>query len=107
MRVAAIDIGSNSIRLLVADFSGTAAPQPASTIARSGEICRLGRGLHRGGEIAPELASSAARIVAEFHRRALSLGAERVIVGATAALRSASNGGEVARLIEGETGLHV
>jgi len=107
MRVAAIDIGSNSIRLLVADFVPGSEARPETTVARAGEVCRLGSGLHRGAPIPSELIERAASIVSEFRRRAQALGARRVIVGATAALRSASNGAEVARLLEQRTGLPV
>ncbi len=107
MRVGAIDIGSNSIRLLVADFAPGSEPVPQTTIARAGEVCRLGTGLHRGGAISSALVDRAAGIVSEFHRRASALGAKHVLVGATAALRSASNGQEVARTLEAKTGLRV
>jgi exopolyphosphatase/guanosine-5'-triphosphate,3'-diphosphate pyrophosphatase len=107
MRVAAIDVGSNSIRLLVADFAAGRSGSSASTVARAGEICRLGRGLHRGGAIEPTLVEQAARIVADFRQRAEALGAARVIVGATAALRHATNGPEVAQGIEERSGLRV
>jgi exopolyphosphatase/guanosine-5'-triphosphate,3'-diphosphate pyrophosphatase len=108
MRVAAIDIGSNSIRLLVAEFpdrDGQDAPPGA--IARAGEICRLGRGLHETGRIGEELIERAAEITREFARRARSLGAEHVVVGATAALRTAANGDEVARRLGERAGLTV
>src|SRR5689334_12958044 len=71
MRVAAIDIGSNSIRLLVADVDGPPAPESLVTLARAGEPCRLGRGLERTGAVEPSLADRAASLVTEFRRRAL------------------------------------
>ncbi len=107
MRVGAIDVGSNSIRLLVADVEPTGNGGVIVSVARAGEICRLGRGLHRTGVIEPELAVRAASLVREFQRRALALGAARVVVGATAALRSAVNGAEVAALIREHTGIEV
>lgn len=90
MRVAAIDVGSNSIRLLVADVSPGDGTELV-TVTRAGEACRLGRGLDRTGRIEPELAERAAVLAGEFARRARVLGASHLIVGATAALRNAAN----------------
>jgi exopolyphosphatase/guanosine-5'-triphosphate,3'-diphosphate pyrophosphatase len=106
MRVAGIDVGSNSVRLLVADV-GTGVDAMVSTVARAGEACRLGKGLERSGRIEREVAERAAALVAEFARRANSLGALRTVVGATAALRTASNGLEVGEIITARTGLPV
>jgi exopolyphosphatase/guanosine-5'-triphosphate,3'-diphosphate pyrophosphatase len=108
MRVGAIDIGSNSIRLLVgevvqADNGGTS----IRTVTRAGEPCRLARNLHETGRIEPDLAQRAAHMARHFVERARSLGAMRVVVGATAALRNASNGGEVAELIGATSGVPV
>jgi len=104
MRAGAIDIGSNSIRLLVLEAIDGGEP---SAIVRAGEACRLGRGLDRTGRIEPETATRAAGIVADFTRRARQLGAAHLVVGATAAIRDAANGSEVAALIEERSGLPV
>jgi exopolyphosphatase/guanosine-5'-triphosphate,3'-diphosphate pyrophosphatase len=107
MRVGAIDVGSNSIRLLVADIRPGSEPEELVTVARAGESCRLGRGLEKSGAVEPEMAERAARVAGEFARRARSLGAVHTVVGATAALRRAENGVSVATAIGERTGLRV
>jgi exopolyphosphatase/guanosine-5'-triphosphate,3'-diphosphate pyrophosphatase len=107
LRVAAIDVGSNSIRLLVADVSAGERSETVATVARAGEPCRLGRGLEKSGLIEPALAERAAHLANDFVRRGRSLGARRFLIGGTAALRSASNGADVAARIAERTGVAV
>ncbi|NOT33639.1 MAG: hypothetical protein HOP12_05645 [Candidatus Eisenbacteria bacterium] len=91
----------------MAEVSGPEEDPSLTAVARAGEACRLGRGLDRTGLIEPEMAGRAADLVAEFLRRARAIGARRVIVGATAALRTASNGPEIAAGIERRCGVSV
>ncbi len=106
MRVGAIDIGSNSIRLLVADLQD-GEDRLLTTVSRAGESCRLGRDLGRTGVIDKAMAERAAELTADFAKRARSLGATHTLAAATAALRSASNGPETAALISERSGVTV
>lgn len=106
MRSAAIDIGSNSIRLLVVEFPDGPYERMV-TIARAGEPCRLGRGLGSTGRIDLETAARGAELAASFAQRARGLGAGRLLVAATAAIRNAGNGNEVAEMIAARCGAPV
>jgi exopolyphosphatase/guanosine-5'-triphosphate,3'-diphosphate pyrophosphatase len=108
MRVGAIDIGSNSVRLLVADVRDAQPWSPGlETVARAGEPCRLGRGLYETGRVDDELVDRAGVLVSEFLRRARSLGARGIVAAATAALRRASNGAAAAERISEVAGVPV
>ena len=85
-RVAAIDQGTNSIRLLVVE-PGT----PPTELARDMVITRLGKDVDRTGRLDPERLARTVEVLATFCRRARALGAERIRVGATSAVRDAEN----------------
>ncbi len=89
-RVAAIDQGTNSIRLLVlepaADEGG-----PPTELARDLTITRLGTGIDRAGRFDPHALARTVEVLERFCRRARALGAERVRVGATSAVRDAAD----------------
>jgi len=106
MRVGAIDVGSNSVRLLVADvLVGLERDVRIDAIARAGEPCRLARGLERSGVIEEDMARRCADVVGEFARRSRALGAQTLLLAATAALRRAANSAEVATRIEASGGI--
>jgi exopolyphosphatase/guanosine-5'-triphosphate,3'-diphosphate pyrophosphatase len=99
-RVAVIDQGTNSIRLLVME---PAAKAPTE-LARDMVITRLGRDVDRTGRLDPASLARTIEVLARFCRRARALGAERIRVGATAAVRDASNRDEVERAVRAHAG---
>ncbi|MGL5819511.1 MAG: exopolyphosphatase [Phycicoccus sp.] len=90
-RVAAIDCGTNSIRLLVADIGPDRA---LADVARRMEVVRLGQGIDRTGRIAPEAMARTLAVAHEYAERCRELGVERVRFVATSASRDADNAAE-------------
>jgi exopolyphosphatase/guanosine-5'-triphosphate,3'-diphosphate pyrophosphatase len=103
-RVATLDIGTNSVRLLVVDLDGDGG---MTVSLRRGEVTRLGEGLERSGEISAEARDRTAAVVARFADEARKCGASDIVVGATGALRSASNGASVAENLSRITNLRI
>jgi len=97
-RVAAIDQGTSSIRLLVLEPGATAADEPTE-LSRDMLITRLGRGVDRTGLFDAEALARTVEVLGRFCRRARALGAERIRVGATSAVRDARNREEYATAV--------
>ena len=94
LRVAAVDCGTNSIRLLVADLSGPADDRgdgALTDVVRRMEIVRLGQGVDRTGRLAPEAIERTRVALADYTGQIASLGARRVRMVATSATRDATN----------------
>jgi exopolyphosphatase/guanosine-5'-triphosphate,3'-diphosphate pyrophosphatase len=87
-RVAAIDCGTNSIRLLVADVP---AAGPHTDLLRRMEVVRLGQGVDATGRLAPEAIERTRRVLAEYAAAAADLGATAARMVATSATRDAAN----------------
>lgn len=98
-RVAAVDCGTNSIRLLVADIepggdtgdSSQAAGGTLTDVVRRMEIVRLGQGVDRTGRLAPEAIDRTRHALAAYTAELRELGARRVRMVATSATRDAQN----------------
>jgi exopolyphosphatase/guanosine-5'-triphosphate,3'-diphosphate pyrophosphatase len=87
-RVAAIDCGTNSIRLLIADVP----PEGAHTdLLRRMEVVRLGQGVDATGRLAPEAIERTRLVLVEYATAARDLGATAVRMVATSATRDAAN----------------
>jgi exopolyphosphatase / guanosine-5'-triphosphate,3'-diphosphate pyrophosphatase len=91
-RVAAIDCGTNSIRLLVADVSTGSDGLPAlRDVHRETRIVRLGQGVDATGELVPEALERTRAALADYTAVLLRKGTERVRMVATSATRDARN----------------
>ncbi|MFP5335575.1 MAG: exopolyphosphatase [Actinomycetes bacterium] len=102
-RVAAVDCGTNSIRLLVADVDPNAGT--LVDLDRRMEIVRLGQGVDRAGRIAPEAMERTLDAVRRYADVARGLGAERVRFVATSASRDAENSAEFVDGVRGVLGV--
>jgi exopolyphosphatase/guanosine-5'-triphosphate,3'-diphosphate pyrophosphatase len=93
-RVAALDCGTNSLRLLVADVSGGIDPSAAPVLAevvRRMEIVRLGEGVDRTGRLSDAALARTFGVLDEYAATIASHDVEQVRMVATSATRDASN----------------
>jgi exopolyphosphatase/guanosine-5'-triphosphate,3'-diphosphate pyrophosphatase len=103
MLCAAIDIGSNTTRLLVAE----PVDGQLKKVMEQRAYTRINKAIRDSGEIPPEKAAEVAEVVATQVRLARELGAETIRAVATAAVREASNGQAVAEQIGTAAGVSV
>src|SRR3954466_2786984 len=90
MRVGAVDLGTNSTRLLVADVRG----EDLEEVERLLEITRLGDRVDTDGRLSEAAMGRVHRVLDRYAARAAELGTERVLATATSAVRDALNGRE-------------
>lgn len=88
MRVAAIDLGTNTTRLLVADV----ADERIEEVRRETRITRLGEGVDGRRKLLPLPIARVRNCLADYRRALEELGAERTLAVATSAIRDAENG---------------
>ena len=87
MRVAAIDCGTNSIRLLIADIEGNSFRE----VVRDMEIVRLGQGVDQTGQFHPDAIARTLSAVDKFAAEIAKRGVEKIRFCATSATRDATN----------------
>jgi exopolyphosphatase/guanosine-5'-triphosphate,3'-diphosphate pyrophosphatase len=103
-RLAVIDLGTNTVRLLVAELRHGA---PWVAVHAEQRVTRLGEGLHVTGTLGEAAMARTAAAVVDYVARARTHGASRVRVVATSAMREATNGGTFAARLARETGASV
>src|SRR3954465_4564048 len=102
MRIAAIDIGTNSIHMIVVQVR---ADLSFEVIDREKEMIRLGAGGLDGRALTPEAMHAALQVLSKFRRLAESHRVDEVIAVATSATREAENGGEFLKAVTQQTGI--
>jgi exopolyphosphatase / guanosine-5'-triphosphate,3'-diphosphate pyrophosphatase len=101
MRVAVVDIGTNSTRLLIADVDGGRIEE----LDRRTTVTRLGEGLEASGRLSDTAMARVADALAGYREAIDSHGAGRVVAVATSAMRDAANGPDFRDEIERRFGM--
>ncbi len=102
MRVAVVDIGSNSTRLLVADVDASGA---LAEIERRSKVTRLGHGVDRAGVLDQDAMERVFATLAEYRRLIEQHGPRRTVAVLTSAVRDAANGADFAARVRADHGL--
>ena len=101
MKVAAVDCGTNSVRLLVADLVGG----EQRDLHREMRVVRLGQGVDRTGELAPEALARTRAALVEYAAVCAGLGVERTRMVATSATRDARNRDDFVAMVQDTLGV--
>ena len=104
MRLCAIDVGSNTVRLLVADVTGVATWR---IVDQDQTITRLGENLARTGSLGEAPMARTLAALKGYVERATRLGVSDIRIVATSAVREAANGSAFAAVVERATGRRV
>ena len=102
MRIAAIDIGTNSIHMIVVQIRPDLSFE---VVDREKEMVRLGAGGLDGRALTPEAMQAALQVLSKFRRLAESHRVDQLVAVATSATREAENGAEFLQAITRQTGI--
>ncbi len=102
MKVAAIDVGTNSFHLLIGQVSSDG---QVIALERAKDMVRLGDSTFKSGVISAEAFLRASEALRNFRRLAERHGCEAIVAVATSATREAANGGDFVRAMRDETGI--
>jgi exopolyphosphatase / guanosine-5'-triphosphate,3'-diphosphate pyrophosphatase len=102
VRVAVVDIGSNSTRLLIADVADDGA---ISEVERRTKVTRLGHGVDRSGVLADDAMDRVLATVAEYREAIETRDVTRTVAVLTSAVRDAANGAAFTARVRDEYGL--
>jgi exopolyphosphatase/guanosine-5'-triphosphate,3'-diphosphate pyrophosphatase len=104
VRLAAIDIGSNSVHMVIADALG---PHSFKIVDRERERVKLGEGVFRNGSLRAENMAAALHALERFAGMCRRLAVKRIVAVATSAVREANNGANFLRELKRRTGIKV
>ena len=104
MKLAAIDVGSNSVHMIVVESRGSAAWR---VLDREKDMVRLGDSAFLEGRLSAPAQARAVSTIDRFLRIARRHGVDAVVAAATSAVREAANGRQFLSLVRRETGQHV
>jgi exopolyphosphatase/guanosine-5'-triphosphate,3'-diphosphate pyrophosphatase len=104
MRIAAIDIGTNSIHMIVVQVRKDLSFE---VVDREKDMVRLGAGGLDGRSLTPTAMTSALHTLAKFKRLAESHKVDEIVAAATSATREADNGGDFIADVDRETGIRI
>lgn len=103
-RKAVIDIGTNSIKFILAEMGNGG---QFKAVMDKNNIAQLGEGLKETGKISPEAMARNCAAVKEFAEIARAEGADEIFAVGTMALRKASNTAEFAKMVKDEAGIEI
>lgn len=104
MRLGVLDVGSNTVHLLIVDAHVGAAPIPATSHKRE---LRLAEHLTADGNLTPEIVQELTTVIIEGAAVADDLGCTEILAFATSAIREAGNGEAVLRDVQTRTGIQL
>ena len=104
---AAIDVGTNSVLLLVAAVRSEGGGKRLEVLDEAEQVTRLGEGVAASAELRPEAIRRTVAVIRSFVERARARGAEEIQIVATNAARSARNAKDFVKAVETEVGVPV
>jgi exopolyphosphatase/guanosine-5'-triphosphate,3'-diphosphate pyrophosphatase len=104
VKLATLDVGTNTVLMLIAERDAAGAVHVIAELAR---ITRLGRGVDSSGHLDPDSAAQTLAAITEFAQRARALGVEKILGVATAALRDARDGADFLAQVKARAGVEL